>query len=204
MIHESLSSLIALVRKLVGDSAPPVVLVGTTPDPCSELNTISDAQIHRAIEATKEMIRYERLYPVEMILPGGTVEYRHWQIEGHLGNGYQITDAGYNPLDTVTLNDQGNYQSGEIEDADVILGEFITHSSFPTGLLLVGNRYDPYRAAADLLEMQAAAVKRDVDFSEQGLSIKQSQAADRMMALAKEYRRQQRIGSISFGRSDIR
>ena len=203
MIHESLSSLIALVRKLVGDAILPAV-TPSAPDPCADVNSISDAQIQRAIEATREMVRYERLIPIKSVLPGGAVEYKHWQAEGHLGNGYQIVDASYTPLETVILGAGNTYISGEVEEADVILGEFVTHSSFPTGLLLVGNRYDPYRAAADLLEQQAAAVKRDVDFSEQGLSIKQSQAADRIMALAREYRRQQRIGSIGFGRSDIR
>ena len=200
MIHESLSSLIAFVRKLVGDS----ILPANAEPSCADANSISDAQIQRAIEATREMVRYERLYPVETILPGGIVEYRHWITEGHLGNGYQLLDASYTPLAPVVINGAGAYLSGEIEEADVILGEFVTRLSYPTGLLLVGNRYDPYRAAADLLEMQASAVKRDVDFSEQGLSIKQSQAADRIMALAREYRRHQRIGSIDFGRSDIR
>lgn len=204
MIHESLSSLIAMVRKLVGDAAPPVVLPNATPDPCADANSISDAQIQRAIEATREMVRYERLYPVPSILPGGLIEYKLWQTDGYLGNSLVIVDASYTPLAPVVKTAQGVYISGDIEDSDVILGEFQTHSSHPTGLLLVGSRYDPYKSAAELLEMQAAAVKRDVDFSEQGLSIKQSQAADRMMALAKEYRRQQRIGSIAFGRSDIR
>lgn len=172
MIHESLSSLIALTRKLVGDA----ILPAGDESSCSDTNSMSDAQIQRALEATREMVRYERLCPVPAILPGGTVEYKHWITEGYLGNGYQIVDASYHPLDVAVYTGSQVYLSGEIEGADVILGEFRTHSSFETGLLLVGNRYDPYRAAADLLEMQAAAVKRDVDFSEQGLSIKQSQA----------------------------
>ena len=94
--------------------------------------------------------------------------------------------------------------TSNFDEFDSIGGRFTLKTSISTGIYLVGYRYDPYQAAADLLESMAAKQKGAVDFSEVGLSIKSSQTAPQMLALAKEYRRKARVRSFEFGRSDIR
>lgn len=62
--------------------------------------------------------------------------------------------------------------------------------------------YDLYAAAADLLEAWAAREKLNFDFDTDGQSFKRSQKAAALLALAREYRRQQRPASVAMVRTD--
>jgi hypothetical protein len=87
---------------------------------------------------------------------------------------------------------------------DLINGRwtFATEPDWP--LLINGNTYDLYGAAADVLEEWAAKVKCQVDFSAEGQSMKLSQYPDRMLAMAANYRNKQKPQQGHLSRSDIR
>jgi hypothetical protein len=179
-VRESLRTLISFTRDLVGEGD-------------SDTSALSDNQIQTALDVTHERVRYERLQYVPTIAPGGAVEYRDFEAEGHLDDSPQLLDASYNVI-----------PADDFDLFDPFVGRFTLKTSRSTGIYLVGDRYDPFAAAADLLTSMAARSKSAVDFAEVGLSIKASQTAPQMLSLASEYRRKARIRSIEFGRSDVR
>lgn len=71
-------------------------------------------------------------------------------------------------------------------------------------IYLTGKFYDVYRAAADLLERQAAQWSLSFDFSADGQSFKRSQAAMALQKLAMTYRMQQRPRTIEVTRTDMK
>ena len=87
--------------------------------------------------------------------------------------------------------------------SEPIAGHFAFATTMLPPLYISGKTYDVYRAAADLLERWAARVVLNYDFSSDGQSFKRSQAADALQKLAVTYRRKQRAGSITVGRSDL-
>jgi len=75
-------------------------------------------------------------------------------------------------------------------------------STFPP-VFINGSQHDVYRAAADLLERWAAKYATRFDFASDGQSFKVSQASQQLCALATQYRRKQRPGSLTLIRSDM-
>jgi hypothetical protein len=67
---------------------------------------------------------------------------------------------------------------------------------------LTGKTYDIYRAAADLLERQAARYVLNFDFTSDSQSFRRSQAADALQKLARTYRMKQRAHMITAVRTD--
>jgi hypothetical protein len=84
-----------------------------------------------------------------------------------------------------------------------IVGRFHFATSLLPTVYISGKLYDCYRAAADLLERQAAKWSLSYDFSSDGASFHRGQATSNLLTLAKQYRMKQRAVSISVNRSDI-
>ena len=108
---------------------------------------------------------------------------------------------------------------GDWED-DVVLRQFLTtivspatsepiagHWTFSTTTLppltISGKTYDVYRAAADLLERQAARWTTSYSISVDGQSLQRSQVLPALLSLAQSYRRQARPRAIAFTRTDL-
>ncbi|MGA8765243.1 MAG: hypothetical protein WB562_20415 [Candidatus Sulfotelmatobacter sp.] len=71
-------------------------------------------------------------------------------------------------------------------------------------LYISGKLYDVYRAAADLLERQAAMWVLRYNVNVDGQSLQRSQASMALQNLARTYRMKQRAGAIHVTRTDIR
>lgn len=85
-----------------------------------------------------------------------------------------------------------------------ISGHIVFAATTLPPIYLTGKFYDTYRAAADLLERQAAQWSLSFDFSADGQSFKRSQAAQALQRLANTYRMQQRPRTIELTRTDIK
>ena len=172
----SLASLITRVRTLIDDNA-------TT-------KTFTDDEVQAALDNWRTDVRYLELRPAETRTSSG-VEYRDYYAPcGDWEADAVLYDSGYATLTPTT----SEYQAG--------------HWAFTTGVTppvyIVGKTFDVYAAAADLLEMWAAREKLSFDFDTDGQSFKRSQKAAALLALAREYRRQQRPASVLMDRGDIR
>lgn len=87
--------------------------------------------------------------------------------------------------------------------AEVIAGHFQFSATTLPPVYITGKLYDIYRAAADLLERQAAQWVLRYDFSGDGQSFHRSQAVTMLTNLAQTYRAQQRPHSLSLMRTDL-
>lgn len=85
-------------------------------------------------------------------------------------------------------------------EESLIVGEWVIAAS---SAYLSGKTYDLYAAAADVLEMWAAAVKCKVDIEDGSKVMKLSQQFTALMSLAAEYRSQQRVRIITMERNDV-
>lgn len=85
-----------------------------------------------------------------------------------------------------------------------IAGHIVFAATTLPPIYATGKFFDIYRAAADLLERQAAQWSLSFDFSADGQSFKRSQAAMALQKLANTYRMQQRPRTIEVTRTDVR
>ena len=185
--RDACQNLIAFVRDLVGEFVP-----AEEAETCP--SSLSDDTIQSALDETRTKVRYERLDTDYTVLPGGTVVYLDFEARHpYMDDATLVVDNTYTPMDV----------EADFDEYDPLHGRFTTKVSVNTGLSLVGNRYDPFAAAAALLIKMAADVKRDIDFKDANSSLSASQAAKAMLILASEYQRKARIHTIEFGRSDI-
>ncbi len=70
-------------------------------------------------------------------------------------------------------------------------------------VFITGRLYDVYHAAADLLERWAAKWVLRYNVVADGQNLSRAQVPHALQTLAKTYRRQQRVGSISLSRADL-
>ena len=178
MARPSMAALISLVRDLINDPAPS----GTTP-------VFTDDNIERALDIHRWDYRYAPLIPLTTI-SGGTINYFDW----YSGEMYWETDA--------TLYDNSlNVLTPSVSDP--LHGRWTFATDQQDGVFVSGKVYDPYGAAADLLEMLATRYAIEFDFDADGASYKRSQKAAAMNTMAEKYRRMQRIVTADQTRNDI-
>jgi hypothetical protein len=161
----TMSDLISLVRDLIGDPA------GTS-------QTFTDDQIQRSLDIHRWVMEYVPLDPVSTI-ESGDVNYYTWvHKEGYWESDAELYDGNYNELTPTS--------------SDPMIGTW-TFSDAQTSVLVKGKVYDPYGAAADLLEMWAgkAAIEFDVDMD--GARMNRSQKYQALKNLADTYRKQQKV-----------
>lgn len=171
-----MAQLISLVRSLIGDPA------GTN-------QVFTDDEIQRSLDVHRWEFRYLPLKPIPLVVSGNT-EYREWYSEeGYWESDATLCDSSYNEL-TPSSSD---YLTGRWE-----------FSISQDSVLISGMVYDPYGAAADLLEMWVAKVAIEFDFDADGASYKRSQKGQALKSLAEQYRKQQRIVTVEQVRNDVR
>lgn len=171
-----MAELISLVRSFIGD-------------PAGADQVFSDDEIQRSLDVHRWEFRYLPLKPIPLVVSGNT-EYREWYSEdGYWEADAILYDASYNQL---------NPSSSDYLNSR---WEFSTHQDT---VLIKGKVYDPYGAAADLLEMWAGKVSVEFDFDADGASYKRSQKSEMLRKLADQYRKQQRIVIANQVRSDVR
>lgn len=176
-------TLISYVRDLVGEADS---------DTCACSETITDDQIQKSLDDTRERVRYERAEPLYNIAPGGLMVWTDYASPEFFEDGLQLLDYDYTPI-----------ADDEIASCDALRGEYTFTTSRPLGLLLTGTRYDPYLAAANLLRSIRASNKWAVDSADANLKTSNSQAVSNMERLESDYRRSARVQSVTFSRSDI-
>ncbi len=165
MARTSMSQLINLARDLIGD-------------PASADQTFTDDQIERSLDVHCWEFRYYPLQPLPIVVSGNT-EYREWMSESeYWESDAMLYDANYNQLTPAS--------------ADPMHGRW----SFVTSQISVvisGKVYDPYGAAADLLEMWAGRVAVEFDVDADGARMNRSQKGQALKELVALYRKKQGV-----------
>lgn len=157
--REGMAALIDLVQRLVND-------------PAGEAHGREDVQA--ALDAHRIEARYELLTGVPTRTAGG-VTYRTFQ-----------ADVGYWEADAILYS--GNYTALSPATSDWAGGRW-TFAAEPLGpVTILGWNHDPYLAAADLLEIRAAQLAEDYDFTTGPDSFKRSQRHGQLLAMAARYR----------------
>lgn len=174
MARSAMAELISLVRDLVGDAA------GTT-------QLLTDDQVERGLDVHRWEHRYEALNALTTVTAGVT-EYLDW-----------VSETAYWESDAVLVD--ANYATLTPAASFPLQGRW-TFTVSQTTVLISGQTYDPYGAAADLLEMLAARYVMDYDVSMDGASLARSQRPKALRELAMQYRRMQRPVSVRMVRGD--
>lgn len=168
-VRATMADLIGKVRSLIND-------------PPSATQTFSDQEVQDHLDRYQLVVRYAILQRAPTLSPGGILDvsgYRDYYAQIDWWEGDEtLYDAAYNLL-TPTA-------------ADRLTG----HWTFAAGVLppvrIIGKVYDLYAAAADLLELWAQRVALDFDFVSVGDRYLRSQKRTALVAMAQEYRKQQR------------
>ncbi len=156
----SMTALIDLVERLVGDTAN---------------DRFTREDIQAALDVYRLEARYEPLTGITTYAPGGAAVVVTFAANA----GYWETDAVlysamYTPLTPATADWTGGRWT------------FATEPAAPVTIL--GWNHDPYQAAADLLEVRAAQLAEDYDFTTGPDSFKRSQRHGQLLAMAARYR----------------
>lgn len=155
----SMTALVDFVERLVNDPANAAH---------------SREEIQAALDVYRIEARYEALTPLPTNGPGGA-SYLTF-----------AADAGYWETDAVLYNSM--YTPLTPAAADWTAGRW-TFAAAPTRpVTILGWNHDPYLAAADLLEVRAAQLAEDYDFTTGPDSFKRSQRQGQLLALAARYR----------------
>lgn len=155
-----MTALIDLVERLVGDTAN---------------SRFSREEMQTALDVCRVEARYMPLVGVPTRTVGGVA----WLTYDAAGAGYWETDgvlydAAYNVLTPAT--------------ADWTAGRWTFAAAPAQPVRLLGWSHDPYLAAADLLEVRAAQLAEDYDFTTGPDAFKRSQRHGQLLAMAARYR----------------
>lgn len=175
MPRASMSDLIALVRRMIGD-------------PPGAEQMYSDDDIEFALDTNGTDVRYEPLTGLATYTSNGA-QYLTW-LSRHQNweSDAELTDSAYNTLTS--------------SSSEPLRGRW-TFASSQSSVFAAGRVYDIYAAAADLLEQWAASVSTEYDVSADGTSMSRSQKAAMLMAAAQRYRAMQNVSFAKQVRNDI-
>ena len=84
-----------------------------------------------------------------------------------------------------------------------ITGHWTFTANTTPPVMIIGKSYDIYRAAADLLDRQAAMWALSYNVTADGQSLQRGQVVTALQSVALQYRRKQRATAISLVRNDI-
>ncbi len=171
-----MADLITRVRLLINDPA------GASP-------VFSDQEVQDALDRHRSDVRYLELTPAETVAPGGAVSYLDYYADR---GDWEADEALYD----------STYAALAPSASDRLTGHWTFAADTDPPVYLVGKSYDVYAAAADLLEAWAAREKMAFDFDADGQGFKRSQKVQMLLAMAREYRRQQRPVSVGMVRTD--
>lgn len=177
-VRPTMENLIARLRVLVND-------------PSSATQLFSDQQIQDVLDErdTRLDLRYLALAPAPTYT-GNTIYYYDY-----------FSDLG----DWEDDNTFWQWRINQFVPATVenIAGHWVFSQTVLPPVYMIGKTYDIYRAAANLLERQAAQWSLAFNFSADGQSFQRSQAAIALRNLALQYRQQQRPSTINLLRTDL-
>jgi len=174
MARASMSQLISLVRDLIGD-------------PAGANQIFTDDQIERSLDVHRWDLRYVPLKPFPTVISAHT-EYLDW-----------YSDEPYWEADATLYDSDYNVLVPASSDPMHGRWSFATHQPV---VLASGKVYDPYGAAADLLQMWAGLVATEFDVSADGATMTRSQKRLALLELAAQYRKRQRIVTAKQERTD--
>ncbi len=176
-VRASMADLISRLRTLISD------LAGAS-------QVFDDQTLQDHLDRRQTVARYAALRAEATYLSGGDADYLDYYADvGDWEADEALYDGSYNPLTPAT--------------SDRLAGHWTFATDQDPPVLIVGKYYDLYAAAADLLEAWAAKEKLSFDFDADDQTFKRSQKAAALLALAREYRRQQRPVSVGMVRTDV-
>lgn len=176
-VRSTMAALIARVRILIND-------------PAGASQTFDDSTIQDVLDESRADYKNEVLKP-KPTFSGSTIQFLDY----------------YHPLggwedDLVIKQYLINQVTPSLSEPIAAHFQFAQTTLPP--LYISGKLFDIYRAAADLLERQAAMWVLRYNVNVDGQSLQRSQAATALQTLAKTYRLKQRAGAIHVTRTDIR
>jgi hypothetical protein len=193
-------------------TAPPTNTGANPPTSNTSGATVfSDQQVQDWLDRSRQLVRYELLTPAPDIVPPASgpapaqfnwatyvSRYGDWEsnefLQGNLPGG--ISWQLLTPLTSDELTGRWTF--------DVTLPTIST--SIPAQLppvFISGFVYDPYLAAAELLEMWAAQLTDAFDFESDGQRFHRSQRLRGKLELARAYRMQAKPVTVSLVRGDM-
>jgi hypothetical protein len=196
-VRASMSDLITRVRLLCGD-------------PASASAQFTDQTVQDWLDRTQQLVRYELETAAPDIVPQTNApaafnwatyvsRYTDWEADAVFQCG---TKNGQNWAIITPLT--ADYQRG-VWTFDVTLPTIST--SIPAQLppvFILGKVYDPYLAAAELLELWAASLASTTyNFTSDGQSFSRGSILDNKLKLANLYRRQAKPRTVQAVRSDL-
>lgn len=144
---------------------------------------------------------------IQNVLDAGRIDYRYLLLKpepSYTANTLQYLDY-YAPLgdwETDYTFSQWYTTAVTPSASEPIAGHFTFAENTLPPVYISGKSYDLYRAAADLLERQAAQWLMAYSMTANGQNLQRSQVAQAMQTLARQYRGQQRARSVRMKRSD--
>lgn len=174
-VRTSMAELIIRVRTLIGDPA------GTD-------QAVTDQEIQDVLDTHRWEVRYMPLKGLKSYETGAVV-YKTWEAPfGQWEGDAALVDTQYSELTASA--------------ADLISGRW-TFEVSQAAVYLTGWTYDLFGAGADLLEVMAAKVAIEFDYTADGATHHRSQKAEAYRRLASEYRRKQQVKVIPQTRRDL-
>lgn len=191
MSRSTLADLILLVRDLAQ--------CGTAEYTVGTATYWDDDHIETVLDRHRRDITHALLEPVPLHAVGGTLNYYDYRSEYPY---LEQTSGGSQVF--IVENSIGTDSGTATYSVDYRRG-LVTFTTDQRGSIyyLTARAYDPYGAAADLMESWAAYEARSFDFSADQQSFKRSQKAEMMQKQADRLRRSAWIVSADMQRTDI-
>lgn len=195
-VRSTMSDLITLVRLMINDPSGPN-------------QQFSDQQVQDRLDTGRDDIRYESLTIAPSIVNNSNTAGQAQTIFADYYSRYQWWEAD------ITLQAYYNGQAWVVVTpvaSDLIVGHWQFETDvFNTGtvpgqlppVFATGKIYDPYRAAADLLDFWAATVMTAYDFTADGQTLKRSQLMTMKLQMAQVYRSQAKPRKAKITRGDL-
>lgn len=162
-VRTELANIIAFVERLIDDE--------------DNVNH-SDQEIQDALDQNREELRYLKLLPIQTIASGGVVTYTTFEVPyglGYIEENATLLDSNYDALTPAT----SDWTTGR--------WSFSTEPTRP--VFILGWSYDPYGAAADLLEVRASMLAEDIQsFAVNNGSFTYAKKRSGPLELAEKYR----------------
>lgn len=173
-----MTELIYRVRSLIADNPASI---------------FSDQEAQDALDRRRQWIRYALLVPQRTVLPGGEVQYLDYFANlGYWENNVQLIDRTYSNINNLILPDT----------SDLLAGHWQFSANQYPPVWIVGNTFDIYGSAADLLEQWASKLKLDFDFGVQQTKYSRSQQIKQILEMALTYRAQSIPRGCTMNRED--
>lgn len=178
-VRSSMADLIARVRSMTQDTGNP--------------SQFTDQDVQDILDNNKTFVRYALLEPKPTLANGGIIAYNDFYAEvGDWESDATLYGPGFAVL-TPSVSDliAGHWQTN------------LPSPGQPLPVYIVGQFYDRFAAAAELLERWAAAWARNYAFMADGASFQRQQASQMMLTQAAQFRAQAKARTGKQTRDDV-